>query len=339
MLVQPESVPTADGMLICSQLTFPVDPDDLLADLARLRPEKRRRQPGSYHDGEWQGISLRSIGGRLTAGAGLPGLSLFRDTQLMREAPAVARLLARIPAPKLSIRMLHLPPGGEIRAHVDDFTGFWHGILRLHVPIVTNRFVTISIGGALQTWEPGVLWYGNFCLPHSVANRGQTERVHLVVDTLITEELLDLFPQADRARLAPAEITLAPRRPKSALPDIREFERIFAVPTALARRFMPALIPRFGLNSQDWLVAQIVRRGSRLILSIAGVPVFRLEPIDATTLRIANWSMGVILRVPRYGDPSAAVRLELRLARPFLPRDLRLAPETLELPMQCNVGR
>jgi hypothetical protein len=338
MLLQSGLVATSDGALAASQLSLQADPEELSADIVRLHSAERHRQPGNYHDGEWQGISLRSVGGRLTAGSGLPSLYLFHDTPLMDEVPAIGRLLARIPAPKLSTRLLYLPAGGEIRTHVDDFTGFWHGILRLHVPIVTNPFMAISIGGTMQAWEPGSLWYGNFCLPHAVANRGQSERVHLVVDTLITEELLDLFPRADRARLASAEITLAPRGQKSAIQTAIEFERAFALPTALLQRFMPVLNARLGCKGQDWLVAQIGRWGSRLILRIAGVPVFRLQPVDATTLRIANWSLGITLRVPKCGDPAEKVTLALRLARPFVPPGRHLAPEELDLPVLRNTG-
>ena len=181
---------------------------------------------------------------------------------------------------------------------MDDFTGFWHGVLRLHVPLSTNPHVTMTIGGTTVHWEPGALWYGNFCLPHSVANRGRSERAHLVVDALITERLLALFPPADRPGAACADA---------------ERGMTFAVPGALLRRFMPALHARLGLRDGEWPVARIDRRGPRLMLRIAGVPAFRLAPLGAGTFRIANWSAGFSLGVPARGD---AVTLAMRLARP-----------------------
>jgi hypothetical protein len=69
------------------------------------------------------------------------------------------------------------------------------GLLRLHVPIVTNPGVRFLIGGAeCGPWRPGELWYGDFSQPHSVENTGAETRYHLVVDVVTTDKVLALFP-------------------------------------------------------------------------------------------------------------------------------------------------
>ena len=44
--------------------------------------------------------------------------------------------------------------------------------------------------------QPGEAWYLNFNLPHSVANRGTTDRIHLVIDCVMNPWLDAFFAEA-----------------------------------------------------------------------------------------------------------------------------------------------
>jgi hypothetical protein len=46
---------------------------------------------------------------------------------------------------------------------------------------------------------PGTAWYIGVGNPHSVVNRGSSDRVHLVIDATLNAWLVDLLETAERA--------------------------------------------------------------------------------------------------------------------------------------------
>jgi hypothetical protein len=89
------------------------------------------------------------------------------------------------------VRFLLLGPGGIIKEHSDTFLS--GKIVRLHIPVITNPDVEFMLAGERQSWKEGEFWYGDFSLPHSVENKSELTRVHLVLDVAIDENLLKLF--------------------------------------------------------------------------------------------------------------------------------------------------
>lgn len=81
----------------------------------------------------------------------------------------------------------------------DPDAGLGFGQLaRIHLPLRTNHGVRFS------SWLPdgsrcglhmtaGRAWYLDTRKPHTAANLGATERIHLVIDTVVGEELLGLI--------------------------------------------------------------------------------------------------------------------------------------------------
>lgn len=88
---------------------------------------------------------------------------------------------------------MRLEAGGEIHEHRDADVGLRHEEVRLHVPVTTNDDVDFRLDGMRVVMRPGECWYLNLTLPHSVANRGATDRVHLVIDAVANEWLRDLL--------------------------------------------------------------------------------------------------------------------------------------------------
>jgi len=305
----------------CAKLGLSFDPESLARDLECLKRVQRLRQPGSYHDGEWVGISLRSAGGKDSARPSLPSRAPFRDCAVLRGTPYFRKVLRTLEVPKLCVRLLFLPPGGVIREHADDIFGFWHGLLRLHLPIVTHRDVRFIIGGRHCDMAPGELWYGDFSRKHSVVNESPVTRVHMVIDVLVNEFMLDLFPAGFVERHIGEAITQY--RPPLAVRG-RELQRYacdFAVPSELVSMFAPVL--RFDASeSMRGLVDEAVRTGvlarihmvdERLYLSACGRRLVRLVPVGDDTCALAQWPLGVMLHFKRSEDRVRALSLELRM--------------------------
>jgi tellurite resistance-related uncharacterized protein len=89
-------------------------------------------------------------------------------------------------------RFAKLPAGKTIKKHIDHDTKYG---IRLHIPIITNEKSvyggTGSDGVTHETHFPadGGVWFINPGVPHWVHNRGDTERVHLII-SCDTQEIL-----------------------------------------------------------------------------------------------------------------------------------------------------
>jgi hypothetical protein len=240
-----------------------------------------------YHDGRWVGLSLRSQGGRLErTDPGGPGLEEFADTQLVQQAPYLASVLAVLNTPLRSARLLRLPPGAEIGEHRDTYHGFEYGQVRLHVPITTNDGVENVIRRQQQTWRPGELWYGDFGSPHSGRNNGKTDRVHLVVDAMITPRLFELFPSPIRAQIDSVDVLL--HEDSTTLPGaaLGALECEFRLPSTLVRGI-------FDIDDgiQPELAAAIRCEGDAAYLEVESRRLFKLAPLPNNRLGFVGWTM------------------------------------------------
>jgi hypothetical protein len=63
-------------------------------------------------------------------------------------------------------------------------------------PVVTNPDVAFYLNGARVVLEAGSAWYLRLTDPHSVSNKGGSDRVHMVVDATVNDWLQDLLESA-----------------------------------------------------------------------------------------------------------------------------------------------
>jgi hypothetical protein len=188
----------------CAKLEVSVDLQSMQMEVAALPDRWAPHFQRAHYDGGWSVLQLRTLGGAVddvlpfaldTRGAP----AAYAATPLLAECPAIARLLASLACPVMSARLLNLRCGAVIKAHRDAELAFEKGEARLHVPIVTNPGVEFVIDGERVVMEAGTCWYINANLTHRVANHGDTDRIHLVVDCGVNEWL--------RARFAAAEVS------------------------------------------------------------------------------------------------------------------------------------
>ena len=76
----------------------------------------------------------------------------------------------------------------------------------MHIPVVTNADVDFFLAGRQLEMKEGECWYLDLSLPHSVRNRGTTDRVHLVIDCEVNEWLRKLIQVNDAGSRAFAEV-------------------------------------------------------------------------------------------------------------------------------------
>lgn len=182
------------------RLPLRFDAGALAADLAALaRADWVRHFVTENYDGDWDVAPLRAKAGAthpIMMIVSDPGTSDYVDTPLLDACPAFRAALAVFACPLLAVRLMRLGAGSVIKEHVDPDLDAEQGTVRLHVPIVTNPGVDVRLNGRQVCMEAGSLWYLRLSDPHSVANRGDIERVHLVIDATVNPWLATLLEDA-----------------------------------------------------------------------------------------------------------------------------------------------
>jgi len=94
------------------------------------------------------------------------------------------------------VRLMRLTPGSVIKPHYDHNLAAEWGAARVHVPITTNPDVEYLLNGTPLAMTPGETWYLRLADEHAVANRGTTDRVHLVIDCIVDDWFAEMLRDA-----------------------------------------------------------------------------------------------------------------------------------------------
>jgi Aspartyl/Asparaginyl beta-hydroxylase len=186
------------------RLPFTFDADLLAGDLDRLSAVGWTQHfvPQNY-DGDWSVIPLRG-----QAGATHPVMMIysdptctdFEDTPMLAACPYFRQVLDTFQAPLGAVRLMRLTPGSIIKEHNDMDLSFEDGTVRIHVPVVTNPGVEFYLNRSRVVLDAGSAWYLRLSDPHSVVNRGSSDRVHLVIDAEVNRWVADILKSATSTR-------------------------------------------------------------------------------------------------------------------------------------------
>jgi len=197
--------------------------------------------------------------------------------------------------------MLALAPCGKIKPHQDAGFGFANGMLRLHIPIITDPRVEFFIDGQRVHWNAGELWYGDFSCFHSVENRSDVTRYHLVMDVGVNDFVLSLFPPdfAKQAKLRPLKI-YEPALTLSRA-ELQSYECEFDIPSTIMQfieltlKFREAAGKQDRMTEADWTrVVETTGHGAARLKNDAlmfladGRPACAFEPIRHGEFRVAG---------------------------------------------------
>jgi hypothetical protein len=291
------------------------DAERLATEVRSLQHAPWRAQRAFGQDGvisetelDWRILSLRSLGGDAhRTDPGGAGMAAFADTAHLSRAPYLAEVLASIPAPLRSVRLMALGPGVRVHEHRDGKCGFPWGAMRLHVPVITNPGAVVVIGGAERHWEAGRLWFGDFDRLHYVRNSGRQPRIHLVIDCMVTLELLELFPGEYIDRLPRRDVLVA----RPAVPLGRTDRDALRCTVA-----MPAAFPEWSEEKQPDeaapdVAASVDVMDDRLVLLADAEPLFSLVHIGTGEFRFEGWTEERTLHID-LSPPAPQVRFRVR---------------------------
>ena len=184
------------------RLPFTFDPALLARDLQGLNTVAwiAHFVPQNY-EGDWSVIPLRG-----KAGATHPVMMIysdpacheFEDTPMLAACPYYREVLATFKAPLRAVRLMRLTAGSVIKEHADYDLSFEDGTVRFHIPVMTNPGVEFCLNRERVVLEAGSCWYLRLADPHSVANNGATDRVHMVIDAEVNDWVGEVLRQANR---------------------------------------------------------------------------------------------------------------------------------------------
>ena len=184
MLDLPQQSPFSFADRVRLPVAF--DVERMRADLdAAVEDEWIEHLVRQNYEGDWDVLPLR-----FTAGATHPVMQIyadpnataFEDSRLLERTPCFREILAWFECPLQSVRLMRLSPGSVIKEHRDHDLSVEWGAARIHIPITTNAEVEFLLNRQRIVMEPGSAWYLRLSDVHSVANRGSSDRVHLVID-------------------------------------------------------------------------------------------------------------------------------------------------------------
>ena len=152
----------------------------------------------------------------------------MKPTENLALCPYIMQAMAELGGVWGRSRLMGLGAGGEVPEHVDSHY-HWRTHLRIHVPVITNPEVGFTCGGETIHMAAGECWVFDSFRWHEVHNRGRERRVHLVLDTVVTERLWDMIDAAQCGTATPARLL----RPGERSADGLMFEQVNA-PTVMS---------------------------------------------------------------------------------------------------------
>lgn len=270
------------------QLSLSYDVEKMKADLAVVEQFWKRHR--SYEspteftvkkDDAWVIIGLISPGGDLDrTDPGGPGLFEYKETIALDETPYFRAILDELTnqygAVLTCVRFSGLNPGASIHEHCDVGFDFRFSKIRLHIPIIVDPQIEFIVGGDKIHMTPGHLWYANFSLPHRLHNPSTVRRVHLIIDVVIGDQILSVFPKEMIAAIGKDNILISRKKHHVSKLALKNYECDFSFHFILMERVL-------GLpKNLTTFIAKIRLQDDQLILNLNDEPYLALVPVSDT---------------------------------------------------------
>jgi hypothetical protein len=141
-------------------------------------------------------------------------------TEHLQRCDYVREIMAEIGGVWGRSRFMGLAAGSEVPPHI-DIHYYWRTHWRIHIPVITNPGVQFTCGDETVHMKAGECWLFDSFLWHDVQNKGEEQRIHLVLDTVGGGLLSDLMKAAEAGTAEPRLL-----RPRERSDDGLVFERV-----------------------------------------------------------------------------------------------------------------
>lgn len=169
------------------QLPLQFDAGLLAQEIAAFGEDAWHEHPQKYPGNFW--LPLIAVDGS-THNDSFSGA--MRPTPYLLQSPYLMQVLGRIGAVWGRTRLMKLTGQAEVAAHF-DINYYWRARARVHVPIITTPSVRFLCGDDEVNMRSGECWIFDTWRQHQVINGSSDARIHLVADTVGSDQFGDLL--------------------------------------------------------------------------------------------------------------------------------------------------
>jgi hypothetical protein len=178
------------------KLPIRFDADALAAEVRALPPSAWTPHPTGFAGNE--AVRLVTPGGEPTDALEGP----MGPTEQLKNCPYINEIMTELGAVWGRSRLMGLAAGREVPLHVDTHY-YWRTHLRIHIPVITNTGVLFTCGEETVHMAAGECWLFDSFQWHRVENKGDAQRIHLVIDTVGGGLLPELMKAAEAGSVEP----------------------------------------------------------------------------------------------------------------------------------------
>ncbi len=182
------------------KMPFRFSPEKLAEDLAVLnKTEWTGHFVRQNYEGDWSAIPLRSPAGETHPIRMIysdPSATEFVETEFLEKCPYFQEVLSAFECELGVARLMKLSAGSRIKEHSDYDLCYEDGMVRFHIPVVTNPEIEFYLNNERIILNAGECWYLRLSDPHRVNNFSRQDRVHLVVDAAVNDWITEIFSQS-----------------------------------------------------------------------------------------------------------------------------------------------
>lgn len=136
--------------------------------------------------GDWTGLCVYDGKGRRTG----------TTKNLLNEFPELKKVINQIGTKNVdTIWFLNLASGAQLHSHRDTFGNLIFGMMRVHIPIKTNKKSVLTIQKIDIHIPLGEVWSLDTSALHGASNASNHDRIHIVIDVTRGKETVKFFPQ------------------------------------------------------------------------------------------------------------------------------------------------
>lgn len=182
------------------KMPFEFSAEKLAEDLAVLnKTEWTEHFVRQNYEGDWSAIPLRSPAGETHPIRMIysdPTATEFVETVYLKQCPYFQEVLSHFKCELGVARLMKLSAGSVIKEHSDYDLCYEEGMVRFHIPVVTNPEIEFYLNNERIILNAGECWYLRLSDPHCVNNFSREDRVHLVVDATVNDWVTQMFTRA-----------------------------------------------------------------------------------------------------------------------------------------------
>lgn len=147
------------------------------------------------YEGNWSVIPLRGTKGATHPVQMIysdPTVDEYEDTPFLQNGTYLKDVLDQFKTELQAVRLMKLSTGSIIKEHRDHDLDIESGVVRIHIPIITNDQVEFYLNNSRVIMKEGTCWYLRLSDHHRVVNHGP-DRIHLVLDMKVNDWLKKLL--------------------------------------------------------------------------------------------------------------------------------------------------